>query len=468
LLAAPFVRVPPTLGVTLIWSATVSVLACTGVLLLALRLDAPSTTRVGLVGAMLGPLGVVATAPLVLPRIDGFWVALGAAVGSVSLLAFASLGGAALASRLAAGRNPSAALTWAGASLMLAGIAWTLGRGPVGSPWIAPATIPAGFVLATAGLRGHSAWRVAAPRAHFGGLLAMLALAASALPFWPWLLPWILAEQELPPVAPWPPNLVVVAVNAAAGADAAALEAGVPVLGMLRADALSYASVSPEPEVRSLLSLPGGETLGARLHQSGFATAAMAIVPGTLEGLGVDELDDRPGGRRFLRESAAWMAGTPLLLGPASGLLGVLAHDGPHRSAEQVGDEAARWILRWRISRAPTPFFLVVDLRTRTPELRSLERGLDAVLDRLEGLRLAPLTILVVAVETRVSAASPPSLRALVVLPPTWSGPRRGEIEPPVWGRALSRSLLEIALGDGGRPVRLVGLRDELSPPDRP
>jgi hypothetical protein len=269
-------------------------------------------------------------------------------------------------------------------------------------------------------------------------------------------------------VAAWPPNFLFVALEAP-GALQGTIQGTVPVsLEVLRADAVIYPSLFPEPEAGSLLSLPDGTLLGERLHGMGFATAAVGVVPARLRDLGIADPDDRPGGRRLLEESAAWMAGTPLLLGPASALLGLLGHGGPFRTAEQVGNEAARWLLSWRTTRAPAPFFLFVDLRTADAEAEALDRAVQHILARVHDLGLDLVTILVLAVETRASGEAAPSLRALVVPPPTWLRATQTDVEPQVWGRALSQSLLEIALSNGESPVRLVGLPEDLSPPKLP
>jgi hypothetical protein len=160
------------------------------------------------------------------------------------------------------------------------------------------------------------------------------------------------------------------------------------------------------------------------------------------------------------------MAGAPLLLG--SGLLGLLGHDRPLRSAEQLGDEAARWLLGWRTTRAPAPFFLFVDLRAPEADATAIDLGLRTILDSLQQLQLDAVTLLVLAVETSDSAASPPSLRVLVVPPSSWPHPPRLEVAATVWGRALCQSLLQIAQSDGKRPVQLPGLSQELTPPQLP
>jgi hypothetical protein len=298
-------------------------------------------------------------------------------------------------------------------------------------------------------------------RTHFGGLFFALAVAGAAVPAWPWWLPWLLYDQNLPPVGTWPPNLLVVALQAPASPSDGTAIAALEVLG---AEAVIYADLAPEPEVGSLLTLPDGSLLAAHLYAAGYATAAIAGVPEGLRGLGIAEIDAGPGDRRLLEESAAWMGGSLLLSGSGSGLLAFLGNDRSLWGAEQLGAEAARWILDWRTTRAPAPFFLLVDFRTSEPDVDALDGGLRRVLDRLWELQLGSATLLVLAVESRGSDASSPLLRALIVPPLTWSRAKERNVAAQVWGRALSQALLEIAANDGTNPVRLPGLREELVP----
>jgi hypothetical protein len=443
------------------------VVACGSALLLLMRFAGLRSTHSGLVGGMLGPLCVVAIVLPGLPRIEGVWVQLAAAVGAGLLLALAGVAGALLAKRLEGEQPASAALCWTGASLALAGLAWNL-YGDRTAAWLAHAAIPSGGVVGALGLLGRTPGGPRTPRTHFGGLLLVLSVAGGAAPFWPRWLPWLLADQNTPEVGIWPPNFLFVALEAPGAFQEGDLRASPGSLELLGSDAVTYTGLFPEPDVGSLISLPDGSSLGGRLHARGYATAAIGVVPERLRQLGIAEIDDRPGGRRLLEEPAAWMAGAPLLLGPASGLLGLLGHDRALRSPEEVGDEAARWILGWRTMRAPAPFFLFVDLRTPDGGAEALDAGLQRILDRLEDLQLDSVTLLVVATETRASVGSSPSLRALVIPPSTWPHATRLEVGAQVWGRALSQSLLEIALSDGESPVQLSGLDQELVPPKRP
>jgi hypothetical protein len=446
------------------------VMACAGALWLVARFVGTQYTRSALVGAMLGPLAAVGgSGPLrlVLAGRDGPGSWIDVALVVANLLVGAGLAGAHVAKRPRDPRPASAALTWTGASLLLAGLARTLHAGAAGAGWVALLSMPIGAALAGAGLLGVSPRRPRPPQASFNRLLLALMFAVAAGPFWPWLLPWLLVDRNLPEVGPWPPNLLFVALevgdeplNGVLGPHP------VPTLELIAARGVSYARLAPEPAVQSLLALPDGSYLALQLQAAGYATGAVLSVPDpSLTSVMVTEqTDDRPGGLQLLEESAGWMAGSPLLLGPASPLLSVVGQDRALRSPEQVVADAARWILSWRATRAPAPFFLMVDLRAPGAGAEAVDAGLQTLLARLDELQLDQVTILIVAVEGRASVASDPSLRGLVAPPFTWSGVTRQEVAPAVWGRELSLALLRIALSDGETPVSLPGLAQPLSP----
>jgi hypothetical protein len=431
-----------------------------------MRASGIRSTHAGLVGGALGPLLVVAAVGPALPRIEGGWSRLGGALGAGLLLALVSWAGVQVVKRLERDRPAPALTVWTGISLALAGLACSLYGGRTGGTRLALASIPIGAAVAALGLVGRTRERPRAPRTQFGAPLLALAIVATAAPFWPSWLPWLRVDQNLPEVGYWPPNFLFVALGAPETSQEALPGSTSAVFQVLRAEAVSYLNLTPEPKVASLLTLPDGRLVGAQLYAAGYATAAIGAVPDGLRELGIAEVDDRPGGRRLLEEPAAWMAGAPLLVG--SGLLGLLGHDRPIRSAEQLGDEAARWLLGWRTTRAPAPFFLFVDFRAPGADATAIDVGLRRILDPLQQLLLDSVTLLVLAVETPASAASRPALGVLVVLPSSWEHEPRLEVAATVWGRALCQSLLEIALSNGKAPLHLPGLSQELTPPKLP
>jgi hypothetical protein len=241
------------------------------------------------------------------------------------------------------------------------------------------------------------------------------------------------------------------------------LGATAELLEVLATTAVSYSRLHPEPETISLLTLPGGYSLASRLRSYGYATSIISTRRDTGLEAGFAEIDDRPGGSALLAESGAWMAGAPLLLGPASPLIDLLGQEKPFRTADEVGSAAALWIVDWRESRASTPFELLVDFRGQHGSSETIDTGLESILESLRELGLDGNTVIAIALESGAPSAE---LRALIVPPYSWRPPIRREIvTSPVWGRELSRALLNIALSDGAEPLRLPGLDHELSPP---
>ncbi len=460
-MGAPVAWLPPPLALTLLVGCTAMVMACAAALWLGARLTGARYTHAALVGAMLGPVFAVGASGPVRLALGRPWG--GLLAGLVGALLLVGLGPAAalLASRRERSRPPSPALVWTGAALLLAGLGRTL-HGD--AHWVAPAAIPIGLALSGVGLLGLAPQRGAGS----GRLLLTVVVAAAIVPFWPWLVPWLLLDENMPEVGPWPPNLLFVFLEVDPGPQNDVLDGvQLPTLELVAAGGVSYHELAPEPEVASLLRLPDGSSLGPQLQAAGYATAAVLIAPdpSVAAEVGAEEINDRLGGRRLLEESAAWMAGAPLLLAPASPLLSLLGQDEALRSPEQVAADAAGWLLHWRTMRAPAPFFLLVDLRGPGARPAAVDAGLQILLDRVDELELGPFTVLVVAVEGRARGGSGPALRAVIAPPFSWSQATRRDVAQPIWGRALGLALLRIALSDGATAVNLPGLAELLAPP---
>jgi hypothetical protein len=449
---------PPVLSLLLVAGCTLGVMICALALWGMVHLRGARPTRAVLVGAMLGPLlAVGAASPVALALGQPWGAAVAGVVGAILLGAGATLG--AEVARRREQRDPaSPTFTWIGASLAIAGLA----RGS-GDPFdvVTAAAVPIGFALGTAGLLG----RLRMPGGSPIRFLLALSLVAVVGAFWTWLSPWLHIERNLPDLGRWPPNLVLVAIN---GEDAppggTAAPATISTLEVLAASGVSYRELRPEPAAASLLRLPDGRSLLAELRAAGYATAAIVTVPDRSFGfeIGAGEIDDRPGARRQLRESAAWMAAAPVLLGPASPLLDLLGQGDALRSPEGVVADAVRWILRWRATRAPTPFALLVDLRAPGATDAALDEALQTLERSLDASQLGYVTVWVIATESSDGGAT---LRALVAPPAHWPGTRRQEVEAGVWGRDLSFALLRMARSDGETPISLPGLPEPLSPP---
>ena len=129
LVTAPVVWLPTPLALALIASCTALVMACAGAWTLVTRLPGTSLTRSAQGGAMLGPLFAVGgSGPLRLALLgrEEPWSWLVAGLVGATLLVGVGLAGAFVTTRSERTRPASPALTWAGASLLLAGLGRTL------------------------------------------------------------------------------------------------------------------------------------------------------------------------------------------------------------------------------------------------------------------------------------------------------------------------------------------------------
>jgi hypothetical protein len=455
---------PPGMTIALVASSTALVMVGACAVMLVTRRRGIRATRDTLVVALLGPLVVAGSSGVLLGGAAGPERLLAVCLAGAALLMLTGLVAAPAAQRLERFGPPGAATTWSGASLLLAGLGRSLFGGRASGDWLAFAAVPIGLAILAAGVSGLARRRQRPPQTRFGRLLVSLTVAAAIAPFWPWLLPWMFYDRSLPELETWPPNFVFVAMEARTAPLADSLEP-TPLVEALAVHAVTYPELSPDPDLHSLLTLPDGSCLAARLRETGYATAAVLTRREHYCGLGNDAVDDRPGGRRQLEESAVWRSGAPLLLGPASGLLPLLGYDRSLRSPQQVGGEASHWILGWRTERAPAPFFLLVDFRAPGTDAESIDAGLQQILDRLKDLQLDSITLLVVAMEQHTTRV--PALRALVVPPYGWTRATRLEVAPGIWGRELSLALLRIATSNGESPQQLPGLAFALSPPPR-
>jgi hypothetical protein len=449
--------VPPLLALALLASCTASVALAGGIAGAVLRrLDLeqrPSHST--FVGAVVGPLLAVALGALswLLPGgARALWL-----VYSLETGILAGLLTALVASRAErAGRPASALATWAGAALLLAEIARMAHTGGEPWRWSALPTLLLGTGLGTAGLLGLTPRGSRGPRTTFGSALAILLMGAVAGAFAPRLIPWLLLDRNLPETGPWPPNFVLVTLEAVdEDPPAGAL---LPTLRLFGTRAFEYET--EEPVARALLATPEGSLLAPRLEATGYATAAILTMEGALT-VGASHVEQEPGGRRRLREDAAWMAGAPLLIELGAPLLTLLGEDRILRSPEQVGAAAARWLLRWRVTRAPAPFFLVVDFRAPGAQADAIDAGLATILDRLDDMALSEDTLLAVAIgEPRARVTAGSGLRVVLVPPATWRRPPRTDPLPPIRGGELGSALLRIATSRVGAPVSLPGLAE--------
>lgn len=450
---------PPTLALLLLGATAASVVLVAAPVGFVLRLLGRRLSHSGFVGGMLGPLLVATiTAPLSgSASRSGQAACLAGALGTGLVAGF-------LAARLASraeqtGRPASAGLVWTGASLLFTASAWWMYEGQA-SRWRAFLVVSAAASMLGVGFLRRARSDARSPRTRFGVMLLVAVPATAVGVVAPWFAPWVLIDSSLAPTVPWPPSLAVVLLGSdvRAGGDAATN----PVLELLSAEALAY-EIGPDPEVASLLTLPDATLLAPRLSAGGYATAAI-LPAGSGLAVGADDVDDRPAGRRML-EDVGWWAGAPLLLGPGSALLSLAGQDRSLRSPEEVAAAAARWLVQWRATRAPDPFFLVVDFRAEGARSDSLVAGVGLLLDRIGELGMFESSLTVVALEE----VGPEQRRTRVFIDPprAWrrSSEKVGSAETS--GSELSLALLRLGQGPQGKPWALPGLSESFLVPGR-
>ena len=459
------VVLPPAFALLLLGATAASVVLFAAPAGLALQLLGRRPSHSGFVGAMVGPLLVAAaTAPLWKRCSEGgqaLWLAGVLGAGLVAGIFAARL--ASWAERT--GRPASAGLVWAGASVLLTAIVWWPDEGEASrKAWGAFAAIVAGAAIVGAGFLRRARPGTRSPGTRFGRMLLLAVPGAAACALSPWFAPWILLDSSLPPTGLWPPNFLVVLLQVSRETDDQRSEgvATHPARELLSSGALTY-ELDPDSGVGSLVMLPDATLLAPRLHAAGYVTAAILSAAGSLE-VGADHVDDRPGGRRVLEE-VSWLAGAPLLLGPGSELLPLVGQDRNLRRPEELGATAARWLVHWRATRAPAPFFLVVDFRDEGSHADSVDAGFVAVLGRLEELGMGDSSLIVVGLEDARPERG--RTRVFVDLPLAWPRPseRVGSVE--ISGSELSLALLRLGQGPPGKSWALPGLAGPLFVPER-
>ncbi|MEO2237466.1 MAG: hypothetical protein ABGW95_04420, partial [Candidatus Poseidoniia archaeon] len=333
-----------------------------------------------LVGAVLGPLGLV-----VLAHPVWAWMAIGAEPAEADLL---QLGAGAIAVSLAAlgaarfgergertGTAASGPVVWGCAALLLA-LTSRLAAGDALYSLPSVSALAACVVaLAFAGLAIVEIARRRGMRPHtpFSRSLTLTSLAAGTLCFAPGVAPWLLYDHELTAVASGPPNFLVVTLSTNGevkipGTGRVGAGAEAPNLGLLAWSGIAYTHLIQDwvHGAASTLSLPDGTTLPKRLEFSGYAVGAIHRSPESAQKieLGIADVDATPGAARALRESGEWLSAAPLLLGPGVTALEVTGLNGTERTTKEVTARAMRWLLNWRTRRSASPFFLIVDLRS--------------------------------------------------------------------------------------------------------
>jgi len=439
-----------------------------------LRAKSLRLSRSGVVGAVVGPLLFAA--------IWGrFWSELTAGgfpelldiAGWVIAALFATAAGFA-ASRLAdalerRGVVCSALYVWGGVSLPLAASerltheAWFTGFFGVLTA-LAVVLSAAAAAWATVEIAQRRESRSARP---FGWMLLWLGVASVGAAAAPTLLPWILYDRDAPAIGIGPPNFLIVVLPDPSGSEPSRsleFQAVTPTLERLASEG-STVEILPETleaGVHTLLTDTRGAAVAPQLSGAGYATAA--ILPGgnAPPQLAAAEVDARPGARRMLEGSLAWLGAAPLLTGPALPLLRLLGLDTETRDADRVTELARFWLLDWRMERAGAPFFLFVDFRNAAPPPRGeslIERSDMRLGDILEHLRMlgvenSTLVVVLSASSSQAGLRARPS-RAVIRAPETWRRGGRSARAGSASKGQLGDFLIEVSQGDGTSPATL-------------
>jgi len=310
-------------------------------------------------------------------------------------------------------------------------------------------------LLAATIAMGRFEWvrrRGSRPPRGFSRNFTLLIFGAVAAAFLPWAIPWVLSDPELPALdEQGPPNILVVALGSASASAAIGSEPG---LARFASTGVSYENVQPDGPsgVRELLMTPAGASVAAVLVETGYAAAAILTDATRTPMLDGVEIDAAPGAPRLLAGSFGWMASASLLTGPGMPLLTALGLGATYRTPDQIAAAAKRWLISWRMRRAPAPFFLYIDFGATDGLDRrdAAEAGLIELLEQLEQLNVGHRTAIVVASDpyARWSADSgPPAPFAAVMRPPAdWPQSAPGlRVQRKIYSRELGAALLDMA-----------------------
>jgi len=303
----------------------------------------------------------------------------------------------------------------------------------------------------------------------FGWLLLWLGITSVGAAAAPTLLPWILYDRDAPEIGIGPPNFLIAVLpdpNGSRPSRSLEFQAVTPTFERLVSEGSTY-EILPgtlEAAVHALLTDTRKAAVVPQLSGAGYATAA--ILPGgnSPPELAAAEVDARPGARRLLEESLAWLGAAPLLTGPALPLLRLLGLDSETRDADRVAELARFWLLDWRMERAGAPFFLFVDFRDVASPLRGeslVERSdlrLGDILEHLRMLGVADSTLVVVlsASSSQTGFRARPS-RAVIRAPESWPRSRPSAHAGSASDGQLGDFLIEVSQGDGTSPATLPG-----------
>ena len=441
--------------------------AAPGLLGWALCARATQPSHSAMAGAMIGPLLAAAIAGIASSRAMNAdppsALAISGLMAALSLAAAAALAAARIGDRLEqSGAPASGPLVWLATALPLACAERVFQSNA--DPKLAVAALGGVSLAAIALIAGALEWslkRGSRPRVAHSRVFTLLMGGAIAAAVAPWALPWVLFDQDMPPLGDCPPNILVVALDPLGPASAVSAE-----LAWLARAGVTYQEIDPRglPGVRSVLTTPDGSRVASELVADGYAAGAMVAADSALPELEGAQLDAMPGPGGVLAGPLGWTAGARLLRGLGEPLLRAMEFDAVHRSPKQVSAAATRWLVSWRTRRAPSPFFLFVDFRVgRNSRADDAERGLGAVINQLDFLEVLDRTTVLAVREVSPgssAALATPTLRAVLRPPLNRSNPPGG-VRGVGWirGSELGGALLQIARADCESKLALPGLR---------
>jgi hypothetical protein len=456
---------PPTLSMLVIAAEVLAVAVGAGLLGWVLLACAKPPSHSYMVGALVGPLLATSIAGIACSRAIGgdapSALEVSGLMAALSLAVAAALTAARIGDRLErSGATVSGPLVWLAAALPLACAERVFQTNTDHD--LAIAALGGVLVAAIASIAGALEWtlkRSSRPRMAHSRVFTLLIAGAIAAAFAPRALPWVLVDRDMPPVTDCPSNILVVALDSVDPASAVNAE-----LASLTWPAVTYDALDPQdlPGVRSVLTTPDGSRVVSELVADGYAAGAMLAADSVIPELEGAQLDTTPGPGGLLAGPLRWTAGAGLLTGPGDPLLRVMAFDAAHRSPDQIAIAATRWLFSWRVRRAPSPFFLFVDLRVgRRGRADTAERGLGVLMNQLDQLGVLDRTTVLAVREVppRSSAAlSAPMLRA-VLRPPLSRPDLPLGVHGAGWTRGtdLGNALLQIGRAD---------CKSKLAPPD--
>ncbi len=405
----------------------------------------------GLVGGLIGlPLLGVGLSAILTPSHDALLVATGFAV-----VAAAAYLAAHTAHQLEeSGIAVSGPAVWTVTAVVLA--LGEFGATRNYNPWVVGGVAAGVIALALASgaavtkLRKQSS---SGPRAWSRNLFSALALAI-ALATAPWVLPWILADDDWPPVGEGPTNFLVVDWGIVGGTTSP------ESLSLLTAQGIEYPWIQADEKhpSRDLLTLDDGRGVMGQLYERGYATAAILRDPKRRFPGMAGEIDLAPGLAGFTASYAKHTAMGQLLLASGGKPMKWLGLTDDLRTPKDLTSVALQWLLWWRTTRTPAPFFLLIDYAdgNRPAEAASLDEELTRLVERISDFGIEDQTLILVT-GVRNFADAPGSVQLTLRMPQN-EAPRGWTIDRNVVAADVAEALWRSSLQTLEAPAIVAGL----------